>query len=112
VSDGCPYFDRAGRRIGRDEWATRFEDLAYKRIGYDELDGVVVSTVWIGMDMSYAERPPLIFETMVFSDRDTLSTLYCQRYATEEGASTGHREVAALVSALGAEAFTAGDTER
>ena len=86
------YYDRAGKPISQDEWFARFND---KRIAKTTIvDGVDVSTVWLGLDHSWGDGPPLIFETMVFGgehDQD------CWRYSTEEQAKAGHERV---VSAL------------
>jgi len=56
-------------------------------------DGKWVSTVWLGLNHSYGDGPPLIFETMVFPSRDDFTDLDCKRYATEEEATTGHKEM-------------------
>lgn len=41
------------------------------RIGYDQVDGNVISTVFLGRDMrhSFSEGPPILFETMVFNNQ-------------------------------------------
>lgn len=96
------YFDRQGQPLTVMEWAKRFEGkdreaiMSYKRVAETTLpDGTWISTVWIGLDHSFGEGPPLIFETMVFAtdgkQAGTLgSELDCERYSTEAEAVAGH----------------------
>ena len=68
-------------------------DEDYARIGLDEVDGVRVSTVWLGLDHRHGPfGPPLIFETMVFGGSFDGE---CQRYPTKDLALAGHNEVVA-----------------
>lgn len=68
-------------------------DDAWRRVGKDEVNNVVVSTVFLrGIDHSYGSGPPLLFETMVFPE-NSLNELYCQRYSTWEEAERGHQLV-------------------
>jgi hypothetical protein len=84
------YYGFDGEEIDRDQWSALFEDAEGRRIGYDELpNGYTVSTVWLGLDHSFGDGPPLIYETMVFktgshSDEDML------RYPTRGEAAEGH----------------------
>ena len=68
-------------------------------------DGKTVSTIWTGLDMSHGFGPPLIFETIVFSEEQEpfviplgtsveliRRTLECRRYSTEDEARVGHRQ--------------------
>jgi hypothetical protein len=49
-------------------WAKWFEK-APRHVGRTEIrPGVVVSTVFLGIDHSFGFGPPLLFETMVFRD--------------------------------------------
>jgi hypothetical protein len=61
---------------------------------------VMVSTVWLGLDMSFGlGGPPKIFETMIFS-ADAKSVLLNEmqwRWSTEEEALEGHAEACRLV---------------
>jgi hypothetical protein len=66
---------------------------------------VTISTVWLGMDMSFSflQEPhiPLIFETMIFlapdpnADRVFGESVYQTRYPTEESALAGHDQAVA-----------------
>jgi hypothetical protein len=87
------YFDRQGNPITMEQWASGRSGRSghiERRVAGDALpDGTWVSTVWLGLDHSYGDGPPLIFETMAFAkgrpwDQD------CRRYTTEEEALTGH----------------------
>jgi hypothetical protein len=86
------YYDYEGNPIDLATWAQLFNDE--RHLGEDELDGVRVSTVYLGLDHSFGAGPPLIFETMIFGgtlDGDTW------RYATEAEARAGHARACSLV---------------
>lgn len=58
----------------------------------DDWDGRMVSTVFLRLDHNMErEGPPLLFETMVFSNRDDLVEEDCRRCATWEEAETQHQ---------------------
>lgn len=70
-------------------WAKWYEvNHERRRVAREEFaDGVVVSTVFLGLDHSWGDGPRLIFETMVFGgplDQETY------RYATWAQAEAGH----------------------
>ena len=89
------YYDRDGRPMSDTlAWAKRFEETTYKRIAETTLpDGKWISTVWLGLDHSFGRGPPLIFETMVFKDRENLREVDVERYATEAEAREGHERM-------------------
>lgn len=72
------------------------------------VEGLWVSTVFLGLDHNWGEGEPLLFETMVFSSergeslRDSWGweDLEMRRYSTLEGARAGHDEMVAKVRAL------------
>jgi len=79
-----------GQPIDMYEWGRLFSDTSGRIIGRTELPGGVhISTVWIGIDHSFGQGPPLIFESMVFGP-DSSRDLDCMRYATREQAEEGH----------------------
>ena len=87
------YFDMDGQPLEMMDWATRFEDAESRVLGRDDRDGVSISTVWLGLDHSWDDGPPLIFETMIFGgdhDQDQW------RYSTREEAERGHAAAVAL----------------
>jgi hypothetical protein len=110
-----PYYDRQGRPISLRRWAEFRDQDSYVRVAEDHLDDdhIWVSTVWLGINHSFGDGPPLIFETMVFVHlteeqleerrwRWTVALrrpmtdfpwedLECWRYHTEAEARRGHR---------------------
>ena len=53
-----------------EKWAEWFE-TAERTVFRDEVGASVVSTVFLGLDHNFSESgPPLLFETMVFTDGD------------------------------------------
>jgi len=71
-------------------WALWFEDVSRsmtRHVGDDTIGEARVSTVFLGMDHSWGDGPPLIFETMVFGgplDGEQ------ERYPTTDEAIAGH----------------------
>jgi len=53
-------------------------------------EGVEVSTVFLGLDHSFGEGKPLLFETMVFGGK---SDGGMDRYATWDEAVAGHKKM-------------------
>ncbi len=47
------------------EWGRKFE-VQDRVVGHDVVGDVRVSTVFLGLDHSWGDGPPLLFETMVF----------------------------------------------
>ena len=81
--------------VGLDEWAMWFE-TADRRVAYTEITSqVFVSTVFLGIDhrFGYREGPPLLFETMVFKDKETMEEDGCWRYSSWDDAQAGHDAV-------------------
>jgi hypothetical protein len=103
---GVDWYDREGRPLSLEEAGRLFADFDYKRVDLTEVGPYVVSTVWMGMDHSFMEGPPQIFETMVFTssewsdvERIGLQDIDCVRYATESEARAGHQDMVALIRA-------------
>ncbi|MEF2979051.1 hypothetical protein [Subtercola sp. YIM 133946] len=89
------YYDRAGQPISRDEWVETFD--TDKMVAKTTVGNSDVSTVYLGLNHSWGDGPPLIFESMIFGgarDQDQY------RYSTEEQALAGHQK---LVDELEAE---------
>ena len=69
------------------EWAKWFESCD-RRIARDEKNGVVVSTIFLGLDHQFGGGPPLLFQTVASGgphDQDQ------ERYSTWEDAEAGHK---------------------
>lgn len=101
------YFDKRGREIsitkaGRLKYGSGRD---YARVRLTVVDGIEVSTVWLGLDHDW-RSPPVIFETMVFvGDMDKAITDHpldraCWRYTSLRAAESGHRQVVRLVRAF------------
>lgn len=92
--DGTPYPDGD---TGLRAWGQDFQDERLKRVARDTLpNGIVVSTVWLGLDHRFGQGPPLIFETMVFLPSSASGNeLAMERYGTEADALAGHARLVA-----------------
>lgn len=63
-------------------------------VAWDKMPGgQVVSTVFLGLDHSFAGGRPLLRETMVFADEHSNEDLFVQRYHTYSEAMEGHRKL-------------------
>lgn len=113
------YYDRTGRSVELEEFASLLAMPNYKRVAYTEVTSrsapeikYRVSTVWLGIDHNWGEGDPLIFETMVFADTPDPERYQgvfnpdpawvdklCRRYSTELDAQLGHEETVILVAA-------------
>jgi hypothetical protein len=69
------------------EWARRFEDVNSRIVAKIELNGVIVSTVFLGCNHQYGDGPPLLFETMIFGGPHDG---YTWRYSSWDDAVVGH----------------------
>lgn len=75
-----------------DDWARWFEKASRAGrtiVAQEEANGLRVSTVFVGLDLSVMDDRVLTFETMVFP-ADSLSDLYMDRYETWAAAVAGH----------------------
>jgi hypothetical protein len=77
-------------------WGQWFETHRTERIlQQDHIGDVKVSTVFLGLDHSFGEGPPLLWETMIFGG---VHDSYTDRYSTAAEALEGHRVALALVT--------------
>ena len=75
-------------------WSQRFE-LDNRQIGDDHIDGVRVSTVFMGVDHNFdPDGEPLLFETMIFGGEHDKERW---RYSTFDEAEAGHVRAVDLV---------------
>lgn len=91
------WYDRTGKPITSAEANTLFGDKDYNRVGLTRItstdhpgDEWVVSTVWLGLDHSWGDGPPVIFETHTFGPEGDPFTDNQDRYTTEGEARIGH----------------------
>jgi hypothetical protein len=74
----------------------RWFGTADRRVAYDEIGGVLVSTVFLGIDHRFnGSGPPILFETMVFLDAEGTDDIDQRRYCTWEQAEDGHQAIVA-----------------
>jgi len=74
----------------------RWMKTAERHVANDELPGVRISTVFLGLDHQWGAGPPILYETMIFGGAHDG---YQARYHTREDAVAGHAE--ALTVATG-----------
>lgn len=72
----CEFFGQDEKRIVKQEW----------------IGNVWVSTVFLGIDYSFGHGRPLLYETMLFTNRTDLSQ-ECWRWCTWAEAEAGHAKV-------------------
>jgi len=76
-----------------DEWEKNIRHPQYKRVAETTIDGKWVSTVFLSIDHGFGlTGSPILFETMVFENKDTRGDIYQRRYCTHEEAMKGHTE--------------------
>ncbi len=92
--------DKKIKEVDLMTWAKWFETSLDRRIAYSDIsNGWSVSTVFLGLDHSFGEGAPILFETMVF-DSNTELDGEPFRYSTYEEAEKGHEDIVAKVKAL------------
>jgi hypothetical protein len=76
-----------------EEWAQWYEtaDRAVAKTSIS--DEVNVSTVFLGLDHSFGDGPPQLFETMIFGGEHDQ---YQERFETWEQAEAGHKVAVSL----------------
>src|SRR5215831_12976163 len=72
------------------EWGRWMAD-ADRHVAKDYVGPIWVSTVFLGLDHSFLVGMPILFETMIFTDRMEMEELAIRRYATWEQAEQGHK---------------------
>lgn len=71
------------------DWVVAFEKED-RTVARHVRKGVVLSTVFLGVDHQFGDGPPLLFETMIFGGKHDG---YQERYSTWEQAELRHRQV-------------------
>ncbi len=83
------------KEVTLEEWV-RWYETADRRVAKTNVtDDISVSTVFLGLDLSFGSGPPQLFETMIFGGEQHE---YCHRYATWEQAEAGHKIAVALAN--------------
>lgn len=84
------YFDMHGFPITYSQWSERFESDS-RVLGKTEIDGVMVSTVWLGLRHGTDDQGnPYIFETIAFNSIG--EDIWLNRYTSLQDALEGHLE--------------------
>lgn len=63
-----------------------------KKVASAKINGMLISTVFLGLDHGFG-GPPLYFETMIFTSEKDFSEQYQKRYTTYQQAADGHHEL-------------------
>jgi hypothetical protein len=99
------WFGRDGQPLDTETANRLLGDMDYKRVGLTRVTSssdpdaeFTVSTVWLGIDHSFGDGPPLLFETMVFGGGESQDQTQW-RWGTEAEARAGHAEIVASVAA-------------
>lgn len=87
MTPGEMYYDWDGNPISSDEWIEIWQ--RDRVIRYDKYNRGTISTVYIGLDHSFGQGAPLIFETMIFGGE---FDGHEWRAATKEEAEKNHVE--------------------
>lgn len=75
------------------EWG-EFMGSGNRIVAKDQIGGVRVSTVFLGLDHSFGGHSPLLFETMIFGGAHDG---YQERYTFWDDAEAGHAKAVAMV---------------
>lgn len=77
------------------KWSRWYQENE-RHVGDETIGDVRVSTIFLGLDLSWGEGDPLLFETMVFGGEHDQ---WQDRYATYEEAESGHKRVVNAITA-------------
>jgi hypothetical protein len=81
------------------EWASWFENDKNRRVAKTEIDDVLISTIFLGLDHNFSPvadpltYQPVLWETMIFGGKHDK---YQRRYASRLEAELGHAEACDL----------------
>lgn len=89
------YYGRDGRRMSKDRWSVLIEDPEYKRVAFDQVGDVEISTIWMGRALPGMDTHD-VFDSWVSAPG---VTSWNQFYATEDAAKRGHAELVARTKA-------------
>ncbi len=71
------------------KWDKFMQNLFLRRVAYTEFpkQTVIVATMFLGIDFSFGEGKPILYETLVMPDNQI------HRYHTKKEALLGHKEI-------------------
>ena len=76
------------------KWGQWYENAANRIVAKTKIGDAEVSTVFLGLDHSFGEGEPVLWETMIFGG---VHDQYQDRYTSKEAALAGHEVAVALV---------------
>jgi len=82
--------DDAGNPVPEDDvsaWS-QWSATTDRHVGDDMINGVRVSTVFLGIDHAFFGGPPVLWETMIFGSEKWEDV--CERYTSRGAALAGH----------------------
>lgn len=88
--------DEDGNPVPEDDvlkWAKWFEKND-RKLARDEVEGITISTVFLGIDHGFFTSQPMLWETMIFGGEHDE---YQKRYFTKVGALAGHAKAVEMV---------------
>ena len=95
--------DENGDAVGTDDvhqMSSLFEHPERRRVGWDDINGITVSTVFLAMDHNWSgDGPPVLWETMIFGGTGEIED-YQERYTSRAAAVEGHARAVAIVQRL------------
>lgn len=108
------YYVLKGKRVYKEpdllKWAEFIENMRNRQVSLTILDDIFISTVFLGLDHNFGSGRPLLFETMVFKNKESHDTFngrpysyhesldeFTQRYPTYGLAQKGHQKIVTLL---------------
>jgi hypothetical protein len=67
-------------------WGMWFKNIEKRRVAYDVINDIIISTVFLGLDHNFGYGPSEWYETMIFGGESE----YQERYTTWNEAVAGH----------------------
>ena len=94
------YYDIDGNEItSNKEWmeyyASMRESGAFRIKKENIKKGLIISTIWLGMNHSHIPGEPLIFETLVYLG--DFKEIFRELYETQEEAIEGHKRIKQMI---------------
>ncbi len=92
--------DEDGNPIAADvqTWARWFNEVECRKVAFDTIGTLRVSTVFLGLDHQWGDGPPVLWETMVFGLPDDVNEIQL-RYTSKADALKGHRQTCDAIRA-------------
>lgn len=95
MSLGLYILDASGKPVPEpdlDKWATWCEMFEHRRVANENIGGVCISTVFLGLDHNHSRQgPPILWETMAFGGHLDQAQMRCA--GSREQAEAMHREM-------------------